>query len=63
MIACNVPLNNRLAAADVSAAGARTVWSNYTSAWLRWNHVRTVMSAIAALSFMFAATWLGGATS
>lgn len=45
----NVPLNNRLAAA--SPAEAASTWPNYVAAWLRWNHVRSVLgaAAIAAL--------------
>jgi uncharacterized membrane protein len=36
---CNVPLNNRLAAAD--SADADGVWSDYQVRWQRWNHMRT----------------------
>src|SRR5262245_8799111 len=44
----NVPLNNRLAAADPDSAEGRTVWTHYRSAWTAWNHVRTVASLAAA---------------
>lgn len=36
---CNVPLNNRLAAADT--ADALEIWADYQVRWQRWNHVRT----------------------
>ncbi len=36
---CNVPLNNRLAAADIGEADR--VWPDYQVRWQRWNHVRT----------------------
>ena len=50
-VAFNVPLNNRLAGAAASEADA--VWPAYVVAWLRWNHLRTVIGAagIAALAW------------
>jgi uncharacterized membrane protein len=41
----NVPLNNRLA--DTPANHAETEWPRYASAWLRWNHARTALGALA----------------
>jgi len=41
----NVPLNNRLAAADLSDAGE--VWPSYQAQWQRWNHRRTFLGAVA----------------
>ncbi|EMI57697.1 anthrone oxygenase family protein [Rhodopirellula sallentina] len=35
----NVPLNNRLAAAELSDTD--TVWADYQIRWQRWNHIRT----------------------
>lgn len=35
----NVPLNNKLAAADIRDSDE--VWSDYQVQWQRWNHVRT----------------------
>jgi uncharacterized membrane protein len=43
----NVPLNNRLAAADPTADAAATLWSRYLRTWTAWNHVRTVASLAA----------------
>jgi uncharacterized membrane protein len=44
-MAFNVPLNERLAAAD--PAQAATLWPRYVAAWLRWNHVRSALGALA----------------
>ena len=38
----NVPLNNRLDAADPSSAEGRAVWADYLLRWTRLNHVRTI---------------------
>lgn len=45
-IACNVPLNNALAAVDPKNGGA--VWLSYVRQWTAWNHVRTVSGLLAA---------------
>ena len=50
----NVPLNNRLAAADLSAASE--VWPLYQKQWQRWNHARTFIGAVAVV---FLAAGLG----
>jgi len=60
-ITVNVPLNDRLASADVAAAESRLFWSAYVERWLRWNHLRTLMGAVATTSFTLAATYLRGA--
>jgi uncharacterized membrane protein len=44
-MAFNVPLNDRLAALDLTTltpADAAREWGNYLSTWTAWNHVRTV---------------------
>lgn len=46
-IAFNVPLNNRLAELDASAAGVE-VWRDYLRTWTNWNHVRAVAALAAA---------------
>lgn len=38
----NVPLNDRLAAAPPDSAAAAELWQRYLSAWVGWNHVRTL---------------------
>ena len=44
-MAFNVPLNNRLASVDVSRAAEE--WPRYVAPWLRWNHLRTLLGALA----------------
>jgi uncharacterized membrane protein len=44
----NVPLNNSLANLNPAAPSATEQWQSYIAAWLRWNHVRTFASIIAA---------------
>ena len=51
-IACNVPLNDTLAAVDPSNADAGRVWTNYLKNWTAWNHVRTIAALAAAALFI-----------
>jgi uncharacterized membrane protein len=44
----NVPLNNRLDAADPASADGARLWADYLSRWTAWNHVRAVACAAAA---------------
>jgi uncharacterized membrane protein len=53
----NVPLNNRLDAADPQSAAAGEVWARYLRVWTRWNHVRTLASTLAAGLFVLALVW------
>jgi uncharacterized membrane protein len=48
-IAFNVPLNNSLANLNPDAADIAEQWRSYVAAWLRWNHVRTLASIVAAV--------------
>ena len=50
----NVPLNNALAAADSANAGGQELWKTYLTNWAFWNHVRTVASLGALISFIMA---------
>lgn len=50
----NVPLNNKLAAADLATAGE--IWPSYRKQWQLWNHRRTFIGAIA---IVLLATGLG----
>ncbi len=50
----NVPLNNRLAAAEPESPGAEALWAEYLSRWTLWNHVRTAASLAAAGLFALA---------
>ncbi|WP_439542302.1 anthrone oxygenase family protein [Hyphomicrobium sp.] len=51
-IACNVPLNNELAATDPLSPQSAPVWSKYFARWTMWNHVRTVASTLASIAFV-----------
>ena len=53
-IACNVPLNNRLASVKPGSAEGASTWAHYLSFWTTWNHVRTAASLAAAASFIMA---------
>ena len=41
-VACNVPLNNRLATLHPQGAEAAGYWAKYVTTWTAWNHVRTI---------------------
>jgi uncharacterized membrane protein len=47
-IACNVPLNNRLAKLHPQGAEAAVRWDLFVRRWSAWNHVRTVAALAAA---------------
>ena len=51
-IACNVPLNDALAAVDPSSADAGRVWTDYLKKWTAWNHLRTAAALAAAALFI-----------
>jgi uncharacterized membrane protein len=44
----NVPMNNRLDAADPAGPDGARLWADYLSRWTAWNHVRAVACAAAA---------------
>jgi uncharacterized membrane protein len=50
----NVPLNDHLAAVKPGTAESLQVWEQYLKGWTFWNHVRTIASIAALLSFLFA---------
>jgi uncharacterized protein (TIGR02246 family) len=58
-IACNLPLNDALAAVDPSGADTGRVWTNYLKNWTAWNHVRTIAALAAAASFTVAVCRVG----
>lgn len=47
----NVPLNERLKAADPDSADGRALWTGYLRVWTRWNTVRTAACFAAATAF------------
>ncbi|MBO6635798.1 anthrone oxygenase family protein [Parvibaculum sp.] len=53
-IVFNVPLNNRLAAADPASPESAELWQHYLVQWTRWNTVRTVAPSISLVLFVLA---------
>jgi len=47
----NVPLNDKLARTDLNDPALADTWAQYSKAWMRWNHVRTVCAFLAAICF------------
>ncbi|MDG9715228.1 DUF1772 domain-containing protein [Streptomyces sp. DH24] len=54
--AANVPRNNTLQEMEPGTQEAAAYWSVYLREWTAWNHIRTVASAAAALSYLLALT-------
>lgn len=52
----NVPRNDALAELEPGTPEAAAYWPVYVREWTLWNHVRTVASAGAALSYVLALT-------
>jgi uncharacterized membrane protein len=53
-IACNVPLNNRLATLHPQGGDAAGRWDEYVTKWTAWNHVRTLAALAAAAALTIA---------
>lgn len=53
-IGCSIPLNNELAVTQPNSSDAANIWSKYLSRWTAWNHLRTMASLGAAISFLLA---------
>jgi len=53
-MACNVPLNDALAAVTPGTPEAANLWARYLSDWTAWNHVRTVAPLLSAILFIAA---------
>ena len=47
-MAINVPMNDRLDAADPATAAGHEVWATFLPRWTRWNNVRSFLGAVAA---------------
>ena len=47
--AVNIPMNDALDTAKVPVGEAARVWSDHSSRWTLWNHVRTVSGSLALL--------------
>ncbi|MEM7781178.1 MAG: anthrone oxygenase family protein [Pseudomonadota bacterium] len=50
----NVPLNNKLDAADPASEEGKAVWADYLARWTRLNHVRT-LACTASLALLIGA--------
>jgi uncharacterized membrane protein len=50
--AANVPLNDELEATDPAAGAA--VWPRYLLRWTAWNHLRTLLCAVASVLLLLA---------
>ncbi|MFF3335886.1 DUF1772 domain-containing protein [Streptomyces sp. NPDC002888] len=53
-VVANVPRNDALMRLDPGTPEAAAYWPSYLRRWTAWNHVRTVASAAAALSYALA---------
>ena len=53
-IACNVPLNDALAASGPATLEGEALWRRYRRVWTRWNHLRTLACIVASALFILA---------
>ena len=53
-MACNVPLNDAMAALNPASAEAASRWAECARQWTAWNHVRTISGIAAAALFLVA---------
>ena len=53
-IACNVPLNDRLATLHPQGADAAGHWDEYVMKWTAWNHLQAAASLAAAATLTIA---------
>lgn len=53
-VVVNVPLNDRLAAVDLTSPEAARLWALYLSRWTRWNTVRAAACLAACAAFIAA---------
>jgi uncharacterized membrane protein len=54
LIAYHIPHNDQLMKVDPNGAGAGSTWSHFYSAWMAWNHARTLAAAGGTLSLVLA---------
>ncbi|WP_341705828.1 anthrone oxygenase family protein [Ferrovibrio sp.] len=50
----NVPLNDRLAAAQPSSEDGAALWQLYLRRWVQWNHLRSLLGFAAMACWMLA---------
>ena len=60
-VVCNIPRNKALAHVDPASAAAESAWSSFFRVWVRWNHVRSIASLLAAICFIGAFAGLSAA--
>jgi uncharacterized membrane protein len=56
-VACNVPLNERLARVEAGSAEGERVWGEYLRRWTAWNHVRTAAGVAGAAALGVGVRW------
>ncbi|PYG32583.1 DUF1772 domain-containing protein [Pelagimonas varians] len=55
----NVPMNESLAAMDLTSEATRTYWTGtYLPRWTTWNTVRTIACVLSAALMLFGLNWL-----
>jgi uncharacterized membrane protein len=54
LVGYHVPHNDQLMKVDPNAAGASATWSHFYTAWMAWNHARTLAAAGGAASLVLA---------
>ena len=52
----NVPMNNRLDAANPLTDQGGAIWADYLNRWTAWNHVRA-LACTAAMAALVVGTW------
>ncbi len=52
----NVPMNNRLDAADPLSAEGASIWAGFLASWTAWNHVRA-FACVAASAALTVSLW------
>lgn len=52
----NVPMNNRLDAADPTSAEGARIWADYLTRWTAWNHLRA-LACVAATAALTVGLW------
>ncbi|MGW2961893.1 anthrone oxygenase family protein [Streptomyces sp. NPDC001220] len=53
-LVANVPRNEALASLEPGTPEAASYWPSYVREWTRWNHVRTLASAAATITYVLA---------
>lgn len=54
LVGYHVPHNNQLMKVDPNSPGAGATWSHFYSAWMAWNHARTLTAFGGATSLVLA---------